>query len=64
MQYTFTHILLVSFCLLSLTGISQTQPTSKKVVIEGVSVIDPRQKPTSFAPLLKNLEAPSPGVIL
>ncbi len=61
MRYNFTHLLFVSFCFLSFTGISQTTATSKSVVINGVSVIDPREKPTSFAPFLKNLEAPTPG---
>lgn len=45
----------------SFIGFAQNQISSKKVVIKGVSVIDPKDQPTEYAPLLKNLEAPNPG---
>jgi len=49
------------FVFVSLTAFSQISGTSKTVIIKGVSKIDPRKTPTSFAPSLKNLEAPKPG---
>lgn len=55
------HFLLFIFGLSSLTLFAQTTATKKNVVIKGVSVVNPMDKPTSFSPILKNLEAPSPG---
>jgi hypothetical protein len=41
--------------------IAQIQPKATSVKIKGVSVINPRDTPSSFAPVLKSLEAPTPG---
>ncbi len=46
---------------ISIVGNSQSTATKTKVVIKGVSKIDPKAPATSFAPLLQNLEAPTPG---
>jgi hypothetical protein len=55
------NIILGFILLWSLSGFGQKNISSKTVVIKGVSIINPKAKPTSFAPLLKNLEAPNPG---
>lgn len=61
MKKTVYHIIFLCMGLVFFTGKSQTTATKKKVIITGVSVIDPTARPSSFAPLLKNLEAPIPG---
>lgn len=54
--------IILGFILLgSVSGFGQKNISSKSVIIKGVSIIDPEAKATSFAPLLKNLEAPNPG---
>ena len=40
---------------------AQISSTKKTVVIKGVNKVSPMANSTSFAPLLKNLEAPKPG---
>lgn len=55
------QFLLFAFAFITISVVAQTTATKKQVTISGVSVVDPMQKPTSFAPLLKNLEAPTPG---
>ena len=54
-------LLLITFIFITHNLTAQITATTKSVTISGVSVINPRNKPTSFAPLLKSLEAPKPG---
>ena len=57
----YIYILFFICGLASSSVIAQTTATKKTVIIKGVSKVDPMAKPESFAPHLKNLEAPIPG---
>ncbi|MFT4753461.1 MAG: hypothetical protein ACI85Q_001002 [Salibacteraceae bacterium] len=54
-------LFLIFFVAISFHTFSQVTTTGKTMVISGVHIIDPLARPTSYAPQLKNLEAPSPG---
>ncbi|MGB1002867.1 MAG: T9SS type A sorting domain-containing protein [Salibacteraceae bacterium] len=54
-------ILLFLFSIINLGLFGQFTATKKTVVISNKSVVNPMDKPSQFAPILKNLEAPIPG---
>lgn len=54
-------LVLLLVVIISIPVVSQQTGKANKLTIEGVSVVNPLAKPTSFAPKLDHLEAPLPG---